>query len=62
MGSQYVDSFEENIDISTDTFLENTERVKGLSDYKLRNFYLFLQKNPISYLTETSLIKSMGSL
>ena len=58
MGSLHDDSLftntplEETIDICTNTLFENTEKVEGL-----RNFYLLLQKNPFSFLKESSASK-----
>ena len=68
MGALDVDSFftntqlEETIDICTDTFFENTERIEGLSKIEFKELCLFLQKNPISFLIESSTTKSMGLL
>ena len=68
MGALDVDSFftntqlEETIDICTDTFFGNTERIEGLSKIEFKELYLFLQKNPISFLIESSTTKSMGLL
>ena len=66
MGSLDVDSLftnmllKETIDILTNTFFENIEKVEGLSKIEFKefkkesNFCLLLEKNPILFLMESS--------
>ena len=68
IGSLDVDSLfiniplQETIDICANTHSENTEKVEVYQKHNLGNFYIMVQKNPISFLIESSISKSIESL
>ena len=68
IGSLDVDSLfiniplQETIDICANTHSENTEKVEVYQKQNLGNFYIMVQKNPISFLIESSISKSIESL
>ena len=68
IGSLDVDSLfiniplQETIDICANTHSENTEKVEVYQKQNLGNFYIMVLKNPILFLIESSISKSIESL